>query len=257
MARTLDRARKASQEIGYNCSPVECDLGELESVAAAVAAVRQLQVPLDSIVAIAGIANPGSLSIRYGVEQQFLVNHLGHFALINDLASLLREGTGRVVLVSSSAASARAGAGEIMFDNLAGQRFYKPHVFYRQSKLASALYSKELSRRLEPRGISVNTADPGTVRGTAIAKNSSLARRLARFAARPFRRSPSQGAATVALLAASPNAAGISGEYWRDCKTAAGNPLLDDADLALRLWNLSEEIIAHRAAPTRALAQAA
>lgn len=257
MARTLDGARRTCQEIGYNCSPVECDLGEFASVTAAAAAVRQLQVPLDAIVANAGIANLGALSTRYGVEQQFLVNHLGHFALVNDLASLLREGTGRVVIVSSGAARARA-AGGIMFDNLAGQRFYKPDVFYRQSKLANALYSKELSRRLQARGVAVNTADPGVVRGTGIAKHSSLARRLARFTARPFRRSPAQGAATIALLAASPNAEGVSGEYWRDCKIASGNALLDDSELALRLWTLSEEIIAQQCGTrTRALARAA
>jgi WW domain-containing oxidoreductase len=215
-------------------------------------------VPLDGIVANAGIANLGSLSIRHGVEQQFAVNHLGHFALVNDLASLLREGTGRVVVVSSSAAGARAAADGIMFDNLAGQRFYKPDVFYRHSKLANALYAKELSRRLGPRGIAVNTADPGAVRGTAIANHASLARRLARLAAWPLRRSPAQGAATVALLAASPNAAGVSGQYWRDCKMAPGNPLLDDADLGLRLWGLSEAIIAQqRGRPRRALARAA
>jgi WW domain-containing oxidoreductase len=258
MARTLDGARRTCREIGYNCSPVECDLGEFKSVAAAAAAVRELQVPLDAIVANAGIANLGALSTRYGVEQQFLVNHLGHFALVNDLASLLREGTGRVVIVSSGAASARAAGGGIMFDNLAGQRFYKPDVFYRQSKLANALYSKELSRRLEARGVAVNTADPGAVRGTGIAKHSSLARRLARFTARLLRRSPAQGAATLALLAASPNAAGVSGKYWRDCRIAPGNALLDDAELALRLWTLSEEIIARqRGTRTCALARAA
>jgi len=258
MARTLDGARRTCREIGYNCSPVECDLGELDSVAAAAAAVRQLQVPLDAIVANAGIAALGSLSIRYGLEQQFLVNHLGHFALVNDLTGLLRDGTGRVVIVSSGAASARAAARGIMFDNLAGQQFYEPGLFYRQSKFANALYSKELSRRLQARGVAVNSADPGAVRGTAIAKHSSLARRLGQFAARPFRRSPAQGAATVALLAASPNASGVSGEYWRDCKIAAGNPLLDDVELALRLWKLSEDVIAkQRATRTRALARAA
>jgi WW domain-containing oxidoreductase len=258
MARDLDGARRICQEIGYNCSPVECDLGDLDSVAAAAVAVRQLQVPLDAIVANAGIANLGALSLRYGIEQQFLVNHIGHFALVNDLTSLLRDGTGRVVIVSNAAASAHGAARGIMFDNLAGQRFYKPKLFYQQSKFAGALYSRELSRRLATRGIAVNTADPGAVGGTGIAKHSSLARRAAQFAARLFRRSPAQGAATLALLAASPNASGVSGEYWRDCSIAPGNPLLDDVQLAQRLWDLSEEITAQqRATRSPALSRAA
>ena len=258
MARVLDDARQACNEIGYSCTPMQCDLGDLDSVAEAAAEVHRLEVHLDAIVANAGIASPESLSLLNGIEQQFFVNHVGHFALINGLTDLLRDGSSRVVIVSSNAAAAGASNSEIMFDNLAGERFYKPDWFYRQSKLANALYSKELSRRLHSRGVVVNSADPGAVRGTAIARRWSLLRRVARLIARPFRRSPAQGAATSALLAASPNAAGVSGAYWRHCKVAPANSLLEDADLAARLWKASEEIIArHRASRARLLAYAA
>jgi WW domain-containing oxidoreductase len=258
MARTLDDARQACKQIGYHCSPVQCDLGNLDSVAAAAAEVHRLQVPLDAIVANAGIANPESLSLLNGIEQQFFVNHIGHFALVNELTDLLRDGSGRVVVVSSRAAGARVQNSGIMFDNLAGERFYKPELFYRQSKLANAIFSRELARRLQSRGVAVNVADPGEVRGTAIARRSSFLRRLAQFIARPFRRSPAQGAATSALLAASPNTTGVSGEYWRHCRAAASNSLLEDRELAARLWVLSEDIIAkHRASQTRLLAHAA
>ena len=258
MARTLENARQACREIGYNCSPLQCDLADLDSVAAAAAEVQRLKAPLDAIVANAGIAYPENLSLLNGIEQQFFVNHIGHFALINELADQLREGSGRIVIVSSNAAAAGASNSGIMFDNLAGQRFYKPEVFYRQSKLANALYSKELSRRLQSRGVTVNSADPGEVRGTSIARRASLMRRLVQFLARPFRRSPAQGAATSALLAASPNTAGVSGEYWRYCRVAAANPALEDTDLAARLWSVSESILAqYRASRSRLLAQAA
>lgn len=258
IARTLDGAREACREIGYNCTPLQCDLGDLDAVIAAAADVHRLQVPLDAIIANAGVANLAMLSLRSGFEQQFFVNHVGHFALLNELAGLLRDGTGRVVIVSSSIAGAGSGAEGIMFDNLAGQRFYEPGLFYRQSKLASGIFSKELSRRLRSRGVAVNCADPGAVRGTSIARHSGAGRRLAHFAAGLLHRSPAQGAATQALLAASPDAAGVSGEYWRDCKVAPGHTLLDDPELAVRLWALSEGIIArHRASRTRLLAQAA
>jgi WW domain-containing oxidoreductase len=258
MARTLEDARHACKVIGYHCSPVQCDLGNLDSVADAVAEVQRLQVPLDAIVANAGVATPESLSLLHGIEQQFFVNHLGHFALINPLTHLLRDGSGRVVIVSSSAASAGAANSSIMFDNLAGQQFYQADLFYRQSKLANAIYSRELSRRLQPRGVIVNAVDPGEVRGTAIGRRAGLLRRLAKFLVRPFRRSPAQGAATSALLAASPNAAGVSGAYWRHCNPAPANSLLEDTDLAARLWKLSEDIIAaHRESRARLLAYAA
>jgi WW domain-containing oxidoreductase len=57
-------------------------------------------------------------------------------------------------------------------------------------------------------------------------------------------KTPAQGAATQCLLAASPAVDGISGKYWADCRIAEGNKLLDDKDLADRLWSSSASIIA-------------
>ncbi len=107
-----------------------------------------------------------------------------------------------------------------MFDNLDGRRFYEPAAFYAQSKLANALYAKELARRLGGRGIAVNSADPGAAR----------TKLNPRFATRLFAKTAAQAAATPALLAASPRASGITGEYWRDCKISEGNALLDRCD---------------------------
>jgi hypothetical protein len=74
--------------------------------------------------------------------------------------------------------------------------------------------------------------------------------------ASPFMKSAAQGAATAALLAASPAANGISGEYWANCRKAHSNPLLQDGGLAARLWAVSEQIIASRsAAPLSAVPQ--
>lgn len=257
-ARTLDRARRACQEIGYQCSPLQCDLGDLDGVAAATAAVHRLDVPLDAIIAHAAIAPPETLSLRNGIEAQFFVNHIGHFALINELTDLLRDGAGRVVIVSNSVAGAKPVKGGIMFDNLAGERFYEAQRFHRQSKLANALYAKELSRRLKTRGIAVNCVDPGKVRPTTMAKQWSIVRRLAQLAARPFLRSPAQGAATSSLLAASPSVAGLSGEHWRYCKVEPGNPLIEDRELASRLWDICADIVARpRGARIGLLAHAA
>jgi NAD(P)-dependent dehydrogenase (short-subunit alcohol dehydrogenase family) len=126
-----------------------------------------------------------------------------------------------------------------MFDNLDGRHFYEPAAFYAQSKLANALYAKELSRRLAGRGIAVNSADPGAAR----------TKLNPRFAARLFAKSAAQAAATPALLAASPEASGISGEYWRDCKIYEGNALLQDAALAVNLWDVSQMIVDRRQEP--------
>jgi WW domain-containing oxidoreductase len=256
LARSLRDAEIACAKAGPSCTPVACDLADLDSVAVTAGTIRALQVPLDAVVANAGIANLPTLQTRHGVEMQFLVNHIGHFALVNELSGLVRDGTGRIVIVSSSAGITQAEG--IMFDNLDGHRFYKPITFYGQSKLANALFAKELSRRLSARNIAVNSLHPGATRSTRLNKYLTLPLKIALSAAQWFMKSAQRGAATQALLAANPSVSGITGEYWSDCQIAKGNPLLEDVDLARRLWEVSEDIVArHAASPPKSLQQAA
>jgi NAD(P)-dependent dehydrogenase (short-subunit alcohol dehydrogenase family) len=257
LARTLAAAQEACARVGLSCTPVACDLSDLDSVAAASDSIRALNGPLDTIIANAGIANLPTLQTQYGVEMQFLVNYIGHFALVNRLCDIVRDGTGRIVIVSSSASINQAPAEGVMFDNLDGHRSYQPFVFYGQSKFAMALYAKELSRRLQGRGIAVNSLHPGATKGTRL--NQHLRRPLALIhaVAQLFMRNTQRGAATQALLAASPRVTGISGEYWSDCRIADGHPLLGDVDLAKRLWEVSDHIVAAQARPNSKPFQAA
>jgi WW domain-containing oxidoreductase len=190
LARTRDSARAACKSAGSSTTPIACDMTDLESVEAAAASILRLPGPLDAIVANAGIANLPTLQTRYGIELQFLVNHIAHFALVNRLAESIRGCTGRIVIVSSDASIKQAPAEGVLFDNLDGRRFYDPIAFYGQAKLAAALYAKELSRRLAPRGVSVNSLHPGATRGTSFEKYRSLTRRLSHRVARLFMKSP-------------------------------------------------------------------
>jgi WW domain-containing oxidoreductase len=243
LARTHDSAQTACRSIGPSATAIACDLTDLDSVDGAADSILRRPGPLDAIITNAGIANLPTLQTRYGIELQFLVNHIAHFALVNRLADSIRSGSGRIVIVSSDASIKQAPAEGIMFDNLDGRRFYDPGIFHGQAKLAAALYAKELSRRLVARGVSVNALDPGATRGTGIDKYRTSTRRLSFRAAHWFRKSPAQGAATQTLLAASPEVAGITGEYWSDCKSARGSVLLADEALARRLWATSERIV--------------
>ena len=247
MARTLDAAARACAQASPVCVPVGCDLSNFDSIAAALASIRGLSTPLDAIVANAATANLPSLETCYGIEKQFLTNHIGHFMLVNGIADLLREGSARIVLVGDGARIDQAAGEGFMFDNLDGHRFYDPSIFYAQSKLANALYAKELSRRLAARGIAVNSADPGAAR-TRLRKG---------FLPRLFAKRAAQAAATQVLLAASPEASGITGEYWSNCRISQGNALLQDTMLARRLWDVSQEILDGQRSRGAALQRAA
>jgi WW domain-containing oxidoreductase len=256
LARSFARAKTACEKVGRHATPIACDLADLASVDAAVRTIRDLDVPLDALVANAGVAIPPTLRIQYGTELQFLVNHIGHFLLINQLLDLVRNGSGRIVLVAGRASITDVPPEGIMFDNLDGHRSYEPLRFYGQSKLAVALYAKELSHRLRARRIVVNSLHPGATRGTGLYRNFAMSKRVPIIVAQMFAKSTSQGAATQVFLAGSPEAAGITGEYWSDCHIVAGSPLLGDRDLSRRLWKVSAQIVSAWA-PSDSLAASA
>ncbi len=251
LANSLTGAKSACERVGPRATPVVCDLADLDSVAAAAEMIRGLHVSLDAIVATAELASPPSLRTKYGIELQFLGNHIGHFALVNQLLDLVRNGTGRIVIAGSSARVTQTPPEGIMFHNLDGHQFYDPMIFYGQSKFAVTLYAKELSRRLRRRAIAVNSLHPGAARGTGLRKDLLLPLRVVRSTVQQFMKSASQRAATGALLAASPCVAGITGEYWSDCQVAEGNPLLNDSELAKRLWQVSMQIVERVKSATR------
>jgi WW domain-containing oxidoreductase len=253
LARSREAARHACERAGGSGTPIACDLANLDSVNAARNAIHELGRPLDAIVANAGVMGLKRPNVREGVEIQFLVNHVGHFALINGLIDIVPDHTGRIVVVSSSASIREAPQQGILFDNLDGHHLYKASVFYGQSKLACALFAKELARRLIPRGIAVNSLHPGAVAGTRLNRSLRFPMNVVLGIARYFMKTVPQGAATQTLLAASPLVEGISGEYWVDCRIAEGSIHLNDRAMAQRLWNTSERIVAAHASRQAAL----
>jgi WW domain-containing oxidoreductase len=139
-----------------------------------------------------------------------------------------------------------------MLDDLDDPHVYEPLVSYGQAKSANAIYAKELSRRLAPRGVSVNSWKAASA--ATLTRHQGWPQRLSYPVARLFMKSAARSAATAALLAASPLVGGISGEYWSNCQITRGDPLLDDEVLAKRFWDASEQIVAaisaaHQVAP--------
>jgi WW domain-containing oxidoreductase len=244
LARSAEKAREACARAGGATTPIACDLQDLASVDAAVAAVRGLGRPLDVIVANAGLLGSTWVERVYGIEKQFWVNHVAHFRLVTGLTDLVTDGTGRIVIVSSTASIGLAPKPGILFDDLDGARGYKRLAFYGQSKLANALFAKELSRRLAPRGITVNALHPGVILGTGIARGVEWYLRGVLWVMRHFNKTEAQGAATQALLAASPLVAGLTGRYWDNCQIAQPSVHFEDPAMAARLWQVTEEILA-------------
>lgn len=233
-ARTMEKGERACASIEGRATPFVLELTDMASVIECANAVRALGSPLDIVVCNAGVLFSEHRQLD-GIELHFLVNHLGHFLLVNRLLDrVLAAPQGRVVTVSS-ASHRTAPENGIRFDDLSGRGWFDRA--YAHSKLANGLFAFELARRLENTSATSNALHPGRVR-TNIFRNVEAPSPSAEA------RSPAQGAATACYLATNPALADVNGYYFVDCNPRKPSPLMLDARMADELWAASEALVA-------------
>jgi NAD(P)-dependent dehydrogenase (short-subunit alcohol dehydrogenase family) len=110
---------------------------------------------------------------------------------------------------------------------------------YGETKLMNILFARDLARRLEGTGVTVNAVHPGTV-----ATNLGAPPKLFAKVSSAFMRTPVAGARTSVLVATDPALEGVTGGYFMNGKRA--NQKLSrqarDNELAIALWDRSEEL---------------
>jgi NAD(P)-dependent dehydrogenase (short-subunit alcohol dehydrogenase family) len=236
-ARTLERGEEACASVAGQATPVVLELSDFDSVVACAETIRARDTPVDALVCNAGVLLTELQQVG-GLEMQFVVNHLGHFVLVNRLLDRVTAAPqGRVVVVGSMA-HAQVPPGGIQFDNLSGRGWERQA--YGHSKLANGLFSFELAKRLAGTRATSNSLHPGVV-ATNIMRNMNFrppAGGGGGFSFEP----PAQGAATSCYLASHPSLARVTGLYFVDCNPAEPSALQKDPALAARLWQVSEEL---------------
>ena len=213
-------------------------LAEVRTLAEAIAA----RVPrLDVLINNAGLWHPERRLSADGFEDTFAVNHLATFLLTSLLLPVIEAARGRVVVVSSRYhLKPRA----LPLDDIhrVESAPYRGMRVYQQSKLCNVLFANELARRVQPRGVTAYSVHPGDV-STGIMRDNKVLAWLIGIANRWFLLTPEQGART-SIHAATADHGGATGLYFADSKVAKQNPLAGDEDLAGRLWELSERLVA-------------
>ena len=154
-ARDLAKAERATAEVraqaanGGGLELVELDLASLESVRACADALLGKGRPFDVVIANAGVMRTPFGRTTDGFETQFGTNHLGHFVLVNRIASLIAPG-GRLVNVSSSGHR----YSDVDLDDPNFERTpYDPMIAYGRSKTANIPFAVEFDRRHKARGV--------------------------------------------------------------------------------------------------------
>lgn len=254
--RNLDKAQFALSQIQAEITETKAeilklDLANLKSIQQFVDSFKKKYDRLDILLNNAGIMMVPYGKTEDGFENQFGTNHLGHFALTGLLIELLHKTPGaRVVNISSNAHH----FGEMDFSNLMFEdgEGYLAQKAYGRSKLANLLFTYELQRRFEARGVNTIAvaAHPG-ISNTNLAAHIFKRWRLKML--QPLMGLMLQSAAMGALpgirAAVDPTVSG--GQYFGPdgSKERSGYPVVvfsneasHNLEDALQLWEISEKL---------------
>ena len=249
-----DRIRALASSAPVSTRPL--DLSSLASVTTCAQGLVEEGRPINILINNAGVMQPPTRQeTQNGFELQFGTNYLSHFVLTQELLPLLRAGRARVTTQSSVAARNAA----MNWEDLNWERSYNVGKAYGQSKLACALFARELHARSEAQdwGITSNASHPGVSPTNLLAAQPGMGRqgdtgavRLIRLLSRVGIAGTPATAALPALLAATgpdaegdqffgPSGLGNIGapparqEWWTPIRN------LDEAS---RLWDASEQL---------------
>jgi NAD(P)-dependent dehydrogenase (short-subunit alcohol dehydrogenase family) len=268
-ARDLSKAETATEQVrkdaaagGGSFEAIELDLANLKSVRACADALVNRSEPLDLIIANAGVmATPFGHTID-GFETQFGTNHLGHFVLVNRIASLLRAGGRLVNLASSGHRFSNVNLDDPNFERTP----YDPFSAYGRSKTANILFAVAFDQHYRGRDIRATAVHPGPIQ-TELGRHmdpamvkamvAQLEKQLAAEgkSSFPWKTIP-QGAATSIWAAVVAPADEIGGKYCENCHVGqvvaddvAISPTSEgvrayalDTNAAEALWKKSEEM---------------
>jgi NAD(P)-dependent dehydrogenase (short-subunit alcohol dehydrogenase family) len=261
-ARDLDKARRATAGVaeaaksGGGLELIECDLASLKSVRACADKLLADGRPFDVVIANAGVMACPKGKTADGFETQFGTNHLGHFVLINRIASLIKPG-GRLVNLSSGGHR----WSDVDLDDPNFERTpYTEFGAYGRSKTANILFAVEFDRRHKTRGVRATALHPGVIQTELGRHMTPQIMEQMRAAAAPqpdgqpaftFKSIP-QGAATSVWAGFVAPADAVGGLYCEDCHVAevkegdargGVRAYALDPDRAKALWAKSEEMV--------------
>jgi WW domain-containing oxidoreductase len=253
--RNLKSAEEAKNSIlaGHPSSQIDIlymDSSKMKTVEAFAAEYISKGWPIHMLILNAGVYNPNEKMTDDGYESHFQVNHLAHFYLTQLLMPvLLKSAPVRVVCVASlmhKLGKFDSSKTSVEFLSPSNPRDLSSAVMlYGRSKFCNVLFSNELNRRLQDKGIKSNSLHPGAVM-TQINRNTGFGRFLFKL---PFVGGErvvtmDKGAATSVYCATAPEIEGVGGKYFdavqmKNCQSQALNE-----ETARKLWELSDQMIA-------------
>jgi NAD(P)-dependent dehydrogenase (short-subunit alcohol dehydrogenase family) len=269
-ARDLAKAETAKAQVrkdaaahGGSFELVTLDLANLKSVRACADKLLTKGDLFDVVIANAGVMATPFGHTADGFETQFGTNHLGHFVLVNRIASLFRAGARLINLSSSGHRFSNVNLEDPNFERTP----YEPFAAYGRSKTANILFAVAFDRRHRERRVRAAAVHPGGIQtelgrhmdqGHVKTMIDQMNKQLAAEGKAPFQwKTIPQGAATSVWAGIVAPADEIGGRYCENCHV--GNIVPDDVTIsatsegvrgyaldpntAEALWKKSEELV--------------
>lgn len=242
--RSVERANPVAEHIrtvtgNQKVEVMELDLSSFQSISEFAGQFKTRGLGLNLLILNAGVIADLGLT-KEGFETTFGVNYLGHFLLTKLLLDVLHNSVPtRIVIVASEE---HYNVKSIPYDKLQSPATIATALeAYQVSKLATILFSIELSRRLQYSGIFVSSVAPKPVSTNLFRNLPGLVEKLLK----QFTSSIEEGIRPILYCAVSEEMKNISGYYiTTNCKRKLPNPVCEDKELSGTLWNMSEAWLA-------------
>ncbi|KAF5292427.1 hypothetical protein FQA39_LY13974 [Lamprigera yunnana] len=244
--RDLSRGEEAKAKIieatnNTNIEVKSLDLSSLASIRKFAIEMKSTEDKLHILVNNASVAYCEPTVTPDGLSLVMQVNHFGPFLLTILLLGLLkRSSPSRITMIASK--TARIAKLDVADLNATSSSFCKRARHYANTKLCNILMANELSVKLKDTGISVNVADPGTVRKECL-NHLNFAHRAIMKICNVFLKSTLAGAQTPIYVSVSKDLMSVSGAYFSDCSQGKIPKYSDDVKLGQQVWEKTEELL--------------
>jgi NAD(P)-dependent dehydrogenase (short-subunit alcohol dehydrogenase family) len=163
LVEEITRERKGSARF------YAADLASLDRVKTFAETIRRDYTRLDVLVNNAGVWLANRQISADGHEMQFAVNYLAGFLLTRTLLPLIVDSApSRIINVASGAQS------PIDFSDVMLERPGRAAQGYGQSKLAQIMFTFDLARELQGKGVTVLTLHPATMMDTTMVRSTGM-----------------------------------------------------------------------------------
>jgi NAD(P)-dependent dehydrogenase (short-subunit alcohol dehydrogenase family) len=228
----VEEIKKASNN--NNVELLLMDLASLKSVHKAVEEFKKRFKQLHILVNNAGVFLRHREETEDGFEKTFQTNYLSHFLLTHLLLDTLKASApARIIIVASKHSGIK-----INFDDLQTTQKYKFLKAVGPTKLGLIMFTKELAKKLEGSGVTVNSLHPGLAKTELMDDINPIIK----FIIHLMSQSPKKSAETSVYLATSPEVENVNGKYFEKKKEAKTLENANNEADNKRLWDTSMKL---------------